>query len=530
MMGNETPGMSYVCADEFVLIDDLRNPSPVPFDASSLHSPRAWNAWSCIDWNESLLWLYEIDANAMKLLKSIVLEGIRCYELTEEGLVVLREKEGMARLEVYDLVTTVSTFHLRQEIDVVRVGEGVMNWKLKADFYGHCVLAVVNGYLFVYLQSRGRLEFVGMTAFAQSIVSVGFDTIDRIVVVTSNEIWSSPMMLQLRKPIQDGDELISQCSLLRLQALMDVSEIELSSQSSIFLILLRTVDKLESQLKLVWKKVNPIRLKLEEYWRWCDEEEKVKQKVELRQLLDSNVVESLTEKELTELDDAFQFIEIVEWDKEETERMRRIIRILLWRKQAISTMDLDANAMHYLLTVQLVANHLMSIDFIPSFALLFASFSNSKDTLMNEALTLLTKARLGFSTTPQPSTKSASITTVQSTVAVDDGSGYSACSDRYKFLFTFTSNRSNLTATSTQLPVSETIHEDEDMMQYVTWEEVRRSGLVLWCKSQVMFTKLALRIASVEFILLLYSRISTKLQKILILLLSSMWRSKNCLS
>ena len=41
MMGNETPGMSYVCADEFVLIDDLRNPSPVPFDASSLHSPRA---------------------------------------------------------------------------------------------------------------------------------------------------------------------------------------------------------------------------------------------------------------------------------------------------------------------------------------------------------------------------------------------------------------------------------------------------------------------------------------------------------
>ena len=195
-------------------------------------------------------------------------------------------------------------------------------------------------------------------------------------------------------------------------------------------------------------------------------------------------------------------------------------------------MDLDENALQYLLTLQLVANKLLPVDSIPSSALLFASFSNSKDTLVNEALTILAKARLGVPTTPlaspslsvsSPSTsspltpkspRSPASSAVSQALNCNPSDGLTACSDRYRSLFTFTSNRTHFTFVPEAPTV--TIREDEDMMQHITWEDIRGSGLVLWCRSQSMYTKFALKIAVVcSFLRFISHRINTKPPRIL---------------
>ena len=293
---------------------------------------------------------------------------------------------------------------------------------------------------------------------------------------------------------------------------MDASVLELSSSACISLLLLRAIDYLESLMKKVWRGINPIRLRLKQNWRWCEEEEKVKEIVEIRKFLDEESEDPISETELIQFDKAFQYVQVAEWDEEETERIRMILRILLWRRQALKTMDLDENAFQYLLTLQLVVNKLLPIDSIPSSALLFASFSNSKDTLINEALTVLAKARLGVPTTPlgvpvlsaSPPLSSSPITprsprspasSILSQSLINPSDGLTACSDRYRALFTFTSNRTNFTYVPEVPTVS--VREDEDMMQHITWEDIRGSGLVMWCRSQSVYTKFALIIAVV---------------------------------
>ena len=119
MMEKETPGLSYVCNDQFVLIEDLNHPLPIPFSSKGLHHPQAWSSSICIDYNAPVLCFYEIRQSEMKLQRSLVVEGIRKVHLTDEELIALREKEGNSVvLEVYDWTTTVSTLELRQEIAI----------------------------------------------------------------------------------------------------------------------------------------------------------------------------------------------------------------------------------------------------------------------------------------------------------------------------------------------------------------------------------------------------------------------------
>lgn len=533
MMEKETPGLSYVCNDQFVLIEDLNHPLPIPFSSKGLHHPQAWSSSICIDYNAPVLCFYEIRQSEMKLQRSLVVEGIRKVHLTDEELIALREKEGNSVvLEVYDWTTTVSTLELRQEIAIPVVQSDSRTCDLAVNVSGQMVLVVVNAFLYVYIKSHGQFEYVGLSSFTQPILSIGFDLVGRIVAVTPDGIWSSPYTVRLKKPLRDGKKWITHCSLVRLQALMDTSVLELSSSASISLILLRAIDHLEALFKMAWKGVNPIRLRLKQNWRWCEEEEKVKEVVEIRKFLDAECRDPISEAELIQFDKAFQYVQIAEWDEEETERIRTILRILLWRKKAIQTMDLDENALQYLLTLQLVANKLLPVDSIPSSALLFASFSNSKDTLVNEALTILAKARLGVPTTPlaspslsvsSPSTsspltpkspRSPASSAVSQALNCNPSDGLTACSDRYRSLFTFTSNRTHFTFVPEAPTV--TIREDEDMMQHITWEDIRGSGLVLWCRSQSMYTKFALKIAVVCSILRFIShRINIKPPRIL---------------
>lgn len=513
MMGDETPGLSYVCNDQFVLIEDLNHPSPIPFSSKGLHHPQAWSESICIDYNAPVLCFYEIRQSEMKLQRSLVVEGIRKVHLTDEELIALREKEnGSIVLEVYDWTTTVSTLQLRQEVAIPVVQSDSLTCDLAVNNSGYILLVVVNTFLYVYSKCHGQFEYVGLSSFSQPILSIGFDLIGRIVAVTADGIWSSPYALRLKRPIRDGNSWLTQCSLVRLQALMDASVLELSSSACISLLLLRAIDYLESLMKKVWRGINPIRLRLKQNWRWCEEEEKVKEIVEIRKFLDEESEDPISETELIQFDKAFQYVQVAEWDEEETERIRMILRILLWRRQALKTMDLDENAFQYLLTLQLVVNKLLPIDSIPSSALLFASFSNSKDTLINEALTVLAKARLGVPTTPlgvpvlsaSPPLSSSPITprsprspasSILSQSLINPSDGLTACSDRYRALFTFTSNRTNFTYVPEVPTVS--VREDEDMMQHITWEDIRGSGLVMWCRSQSVYTKFALIIAVV---------------------------------
>lgn len=509
LMGNETPGLSYVCHDQFVLIEDLNRPVPIPFSSKGLRHPQAWTNSICIDYNASVLCFYEIRQSEMKLRRSLVVEGIQKVQLTDEELIALREKEDHSIvLEVYDWITTVSTLQLRQELSIPLAESGPQPCDLAANVSGQMVLVVVNTFIHVYIKCHGQLEYVGRSSVAEPILSIGFDLLGRIVAVTPHGIWSSPHTLRLKRALRDGKKWVAQCSLAQLQTLMDASVLELSSSASISLILLRSVDQLESLIKAVWKGVNPIRLRLEQSWRWCEEEEKVKEVVEIRKFLDEQRESPISEAELVQFDQSFEYIEVAEWDKEETERIRAIVRILLWRKKALKTMDLDENALQYLLTLQLVAHKLLPVESIPSSALLFACFSNSKDTLVNEALSILAKARLGLPPAPlvSPSISASSPTSPKSPSSptssylyqppVNASDDLTACSDRYRSLFTFTSNRTHLTLVNSVPTVS--IREDEDMMQHITWEDIRGSGLVLWCRSNILYTKLALKIAIVQ--------------------------------
>ena len=64
MMEKETPGLSYVCNDQFVLIEDLNHPLPVPFSSKGLHHPQAWSNSICIDYNAPILCFYEISRDS----------------------------------------------------------------------------------------------------------------------------------------------------------------------------------------------------------------------------------------------------------------------------------------------------------------------------------------------------------------------------------------------------------------------------------------------------------------------------------
>ena len=133
-----------------------------------------------------------------------------------------------------------------------------------------------------------------------------------------------------------------------------------------------------------------------------------------------------------------------------------------------------------------------------SSSLLRATLSTCKEGLLDESLKLIVNHRLRgneWEEADQSASRLASDDPITLCPQYDTMDG-KAPTGKYASLFTFTSNRYNITPTARKPVRNEpTPVNYEDAL---IWEDVKRSGLVFWCRNKTVYMRLALRMGMVS--------------------------------
>lgn len=132
-----------------------------------------------------------------------------------------------------------------------------------------------------------------------------------------------------------------------------------------------------------------------------------------------------------------------------------------------------------------------------SSSLLRANLSTCKEGILDEALKLIVNHRLRGNEWEEADQSTSQLTDRDQTILCPqyDTMDGQAPTGKYASLFTFTSNRYNITPTARkpvrneQAPVN---YEDA-----LVWEDVKQSGFVFWYRNKTVYTRLALRMGMV---------------------------------
>lgn len=189
--------------------------------------------------------------------------------------------------------------------------------------------------------------------------------------------------------------------------------------------------------------------------------------------------------------ESLNHLHFIEFSDQEEDQFKKLLLIYKALFSTRSLKDLDLNAFHFLLIVFLYHSQTIPLQSLPSTAFLHAALSNCKDTLLTEALLLMIESRLSIQNEAlifnASSTKDTSSSDLIVSIQPD-------VEDKYRDLFTFTSNRYNITV-KPQVP---SVTRIEDYRSYVVWKDVRSIALPLWYVNQSVYTELALKIGMVK--------------------------------
>lgn len=189
--------------------------------------------------------------------------------------------------------------------------------------------------------------------------------------------------------------------------------------------------------------------------------------------------------------EALDHIHFIEFSDQEEDQFKKLLLIYKALYSTRTTKDLDLNAFHFLLIVFLYHSQIIPLQALPSSAFLHAALSNCKDTLLTEALLLMIESRLSIQNEALIFNASSVKDTSSSDIVV---SIQPDVEDKYRELFTFTSNRYNISV-KPQVP---SVTRIEDYRSYVVWKDVRSIALPLWYVNQSVYTELALKIGMVK--------------------------------
>lgn len=212
--------------------------------------------------------------------------------------------------------------------------------------------------------------------------------------------------------------------------------------------------------------------------------------------------QSSTIREIIKAQKDIHYVELV--TKEEEQQFKTFLLMYMVLQQIRSSKDIDSNGVHFLLYVFLYHSQVFPMTSIPYSALLYSALSNSKETIFSEALTLMVEARLGIQNEAlcyeEIETSSETPTELYIPITSEEN-----INNKYRELFTFTSNRYNITVQRKP----ETITKIENSRNHVVWKDLREMGLPLWNKNSQLYTELALKMGMVSILLTCHHRMST---------------------